>query len=76
MKRPYFGAPVTWVYGEPHALPLVGKPTLAFVVRVVDAERGKVDLQAFKLDCHGSILVRGVEYGEDGEPGTWHWMGE
>jgi len=75
-RRPYVGAAVHWVYAGWFPDKLVGKPTAAVVVRVTDAERGRVDLQAFKLDCHGCILMRDVEYNGDGAPGTWHWRGE
>lgn len=75
MKTPHVSALVCWVYDEPHAS-LIGQVTAAVVVRVIDAERGKVDLHAFRLNCHATILVKAAEYSDDGEPGTWHWPGE
>lgn len=76
VKRPYFGALVHWVYGEPHAPKLHGQSTPAVIVKILDAERGRVNLHAFRQDCHGTIFVQDCEHGEDGEPGSWHWPGE
>jgi len=63
---------VRYLVDEPHQN--VGADVPAIVVKIHDAETGKVDLQVMRQLCHGSYLVRDVLYGDD--VGTWHREGE